>query len=225
MIKQQKPPRPKKCKAHSCGLKFQPERQMQETCCIKCAIELTNLKRAKKAAKDAAEIFPLTLQPLLDKKIVEASKQELLAKREASKKKAEFYAKDRSHQLKLTQPVFNAWIRFRDSGKPCVSCDKPDSGTHQRHASHFRSVGACAELRFNSLNVHTSCSVCNNHLSGNIAGYRPRLIDKIGIELVEWLEGPHEPNKYTCDQLREIRAYYAKLTRHGIKSDEDRPNK
>lgn len=209
MIAKPKPPRQKKCKAPSCGLKFQPERQMQETCCIKCAIELTNLKRTKKAAKDAADV----------------SKKERAAKREASKKKAEFYDNDRSHQLKLTQSAFNAWIRFRDSGKPCVSCDKPDSGAHQRHASHFRSVGACAELRFNSLNVNTSCSVCNNHLSGNIAGYRPRLIDKIGIELVGWLEGPHEPNKYTCDQLREIRAYYAKLTRQGIKSDEDRPNK
>ena len=209
MNSKQKQPRPKKCKAPSCGLKFQPERQMQETCCIKCAIELTNLKRTKKAAKDAADV----------------SKKERAAKREASKKKAEFYDNDRSHQLKLTQSAFNAWVRFRDSGKPCVSCDKPDSGTHQRHASHFRSVGACAELRFNSLNVHTSCSVCNNHLSGNIAGYRPRLIDKIGLDLVEWLEGQHEPKKYTCDQLREIRAYYAKLTRQGIKSDEDRPYK
>jgi len=198
---------------------------MQETCSIKCAIELTNLKRAKKVAKDAAETFALTSQHLLDKKIVEIGKQELAKKREASKKKKEFYANDRRHQLKLTQSAFNAWIRFRDSGKPCISCDKPDSGTHQRHASHFRSVGACAELRFNSLNVHTSCSVCNNHLSGNIAGYRPRLIDKIGIELVEWLEGPHEPKKYTCEQLREIRAYYARLTREGIKTDEDRPNK
>lgn len=204
-----KKPRPKKCKAPSCGIKFQPERQMQETCCIKCAIELTNLKRTKKAAKDAADV----------------SKKERAAKREASKKKAEFYDNDRSHQLKLTQSAFNAWVRFRDGGKPCVSCDKPDSGTHQRHASHFRSVGACAELRFNSLNVHTSCSVCNNHLSGNIAGYRPRLIDKIGIDLVEWLEGPHEPKKYTCDQLREIRAYYARLTRLGIKTDDDRPHK
>lgn len=204
-----KPPRPKKCKSPSCGLKFQPERQMQETCCIKCAIELTNLKRAKKAAKDAADV----------------SKKERAAKREASKKKTEFYDNDRSHQIKLTQPVFNAWVRFRDSGTPCISCDKPDSGTHQRHASHFRSVGACAALRFNSLNVHTSCSVCNNHLSGNIAGYRPRLIDKIGIKLVEWLEGQHEPRKYTCDQLREIRAYYAMLTRENITSDIDRPYK
>lgn len=209
MIAAPKKPRPKKCKAPSCGLKFQPERQMQETCCIKCAIELATFKREKKALKDAADV----------------KRKERAAKRDAAKKKAEFYDNDRSHQLKLTQSAFNAWIRFRDSGKPCVSCDKSDSGTHQRHASHFRSVGACAELRFSSLNVHTSCSVCNNHLSGNIAGYRPRLIDKIGIELVEWLEGPHDPNKYTCDQLREIRAYYAKLTRLGIKSDEDRPHK
>lgn len=200
-------PRKKKCKM--CQGLFQPTRSIQPCCNFNCELAYATEHAKKKAAN----------------RELQEQKKDRAAKREASKKKAEFYDNDRSHQLKLTQSTFNAWIRFRDSGKPCVSCDKPDSGTHQRHASHFRSVGACAELRFNSLNVHTSCSVCNNHLSGNIAGYRPRLIDKIGIELVEWLEGPHEQKKYTCDQLREIRAYYAKLTRQGIKSDEDRQNK
>lgn len=207
MVTKPKPPRKKKCKM--CQGLFQPTRSIQPCCNFNCELAYATEHAKKKAAN----------------RELQTNKKERAAKREASKKKAEFYDNDRSHQLKLTQSAFNAWIRFRDSGKPCVSCDKSDSGTHQRHASHFRSVGACAELRFSSLNVHTSCSVCNNHLSGNIAGYRPRLIDKIGIELVEWLEGPHEPKKYTCDQLREIRAYYAKLTRLGIKSDEDRPNK
>lgn len=214
MIKQQKPPRPKKCKAPSCGFKFQPERQMQETCCIKCAIELTNLKRTKKAAKDAADV----------------SKKERAAKREASKKKTEFYDNDRSHQLKLTQAEVNKWVRFRDEGLKCISCDNEIKGggyigSGSKQAGHYRSAGSCPELRFNTLNINLQCQRCNVQLSGNIAGYRPRLIDKIGIELVEWLEGPHEQKKYTCDQLREIRAYYAKLTRQGIKSDEDRPYK
>lgn len=214
MNSKQKPPRPKKCKAPSCGLKFQPERQMQETCCIKCAIELTNLKRSKKAAKDVADV----------------SKKERAAKREASKKKAEFYANDRSHQLKLTQAEVNKWVRFRDEGLTCISCDNEIKGggyigSGSKQAGHYRSAGSCPELRFNTLNINLQCQRCNVQLSGNIAGYRPKLIDKIGIELVEWLEGPHEPKKYTCDQLREIRAYYTKLTRQGVKSDEDRPNK
>lgn len=200
-------PRKKKCKI--CQGLFQPTRSIQPCCNFNCELAYATEHAKKKA----------------DNRELQEKKKERAAKSEVSKKKAEFYDNDRSHQLKLTQATFNAWIRFRDSGKPCVSCDKPDSGTHQRHASHFRSVGACAELRFNSLNVHSSCSVCNNHLSGNIAGYRPRIIDKIGAELVEWLEGPHEPKKYTCDQLREIRAYYAKLTRLGIKLDEDSPYK
>jgi len=49
---------------------------------------------------------------------------------------------------------------------------------------------------------------CNTHLSGNALNYRKRLIDKIGIESVEWLEGPHEPKKYTVDELVEIKTVY-----------------
>jgi hypothetical protein len=35
--------------------------------------------------------------------------------------------------------------------------------------------------------------------------YRPELIRRIGLANVEWLEGPHEPAKYTIDELREIK--------------------
>jgi len=34
------------------------------------------------------------------------------------------------------------------------------------------------------------------------------LIEKIGLERVEWLEGPHEPKKYTIDELKGIRDLY-----------------
>lgn len=141
----------------------------------------------------------------------------------ARKAKREYYDNDRSHQLKLTQATFNGWIRFRDAGEPCISCGR-NTGA-KVNAGHYLSVGSHPELRFNSLNVWLQCEHCNMFKSGNIGEYRPRLIDKIGLELVEWLEGPHEPKKYTCEQLKEIRAYYAKLTRLGIKTDEDRPHK
>jgi hypothetical protein len=104
---------------------------------------------------------------------------------------------------------FNRFIRLRDAGLPCVSCGKYHTG--QIHASHYMSVGAHPELRYEERNVHSACSICNNHLSGNLIEYRKRLIVRCGIELVEWLEGQHEPKHYDRGALVEIKdAYRAK---------------
>ena len=124
--------------------------------------------------------------------------------------KASVLKDDRSHWLKKAQQEFNKYIRLRDQGKPCISCDKPDNGNHQRHASHYRSVGACSKLRFNEDNVHASCAQCNTHNSGNIVEYRIRLIKKLGAEKVEWLECQNQPTKYSCDELRVLVDLYRK---------------
>ena len=52
------------------------------------------------------------------------------------------------------------------------------------------------------------CSPCNNHLSANLTEYRKVLIDKIGQEKVEWLEGPHELNRYRREELEQIKKTY-----------------
>ncbi|TEW24926.1 recombination protein NinG, partial [Histophilus somni] len=94
--------------------------------------------------------------------------------------------KSRSERLKELQGVFNRFIRLRDKNLPCISCGRYHQG--QWHAGHYRSVGACPELRFNEDNVHKQCSVCNNHKSGNVIEYRINLVAKIGVERVEFLE-------------------------------------
>ena len=76
------------------------------------------------------------------------------------------------------------------------------------HASHYRSVGGHPELRFNPLNCHSACSICNNHLSGNLIPYRVALIEKIGLAEVEKLEGKHEPLKLTIEEIKEIKKIY-----------------
>lgn len=80
-------------------------------------------------------------------------------------------------------------------------------------AGHYRSVGACPELRFEPLNIHRQCVKCNRNLSGNAVEYRIRLVQRIGAETVAWLEGPHEPRKYTVDEIKTIKAEYRAKTR------------
>ena len=117
-----------------------------------------------------------------------------------------------SYWMKRAQAAVNAYIRARDAGQPCISCGKPDDGSHQRHASHYRSVGGHPELRFCELNIWASCSVCNNYLSGNLVPFRAALIAKIGLDKVEFLEGQHEPKRYRKEDYQAIEAEYkAKL--------------
>lgn len=95
------------------------------------------------------------------------------------------YNKYPTPKLKLkAQTVFNAFIRKRDEGLPCISCGSYNTA----HASHFMSAGNYNYLRFNEDNVHLSCVKCNTFLHGNLIEYRKRLIQKIGQERVEYLE-------------------------------------
>ena len=121
-------------------------------------------------------------------------------------KKKEYYANDKSTRREAAQKAFNAYIRARDSDCSCISCGR--SSGCKINAGHYKSVGSTPELRFNELNVHLQCEHCNMFKSGNIENYRINLIDKIGLDKVEWLEGPHEPKKYTCEDLKEIELIY-----------------
>ena len=114
--------------------------------------------------------------------------------------------KSRGDWLRECQQVFNKFIRIRDENLSCISCGRFHCG--QYHAGHYKTVGANPELRFNEHNCHKQCAPCNNHLSGNIANYRPNLINKIGIEGVNILEGPHEPKRYTIEDLKELKKVY-----------------
>lgn len=63
-------------------------------------------------------------------------------------------------------------------------------------------------LRWNEENVNAQCVPCNQHKSGNLIDYRIGLIEKIGLDRVEWLEGPQAVRKYTCDEMRELIVHY-----------------
>ena len=113
--------------------------------------------------------------------------------------------------LKETQTIFNKYVRLRDSGLNCISCDKPINGV--KHASHYLSSGGHSAVRFHEDNVWVSCYKCNVMLSGNQIEYRKRLIKKIGVERVEWLEeNGSEVKKWTIEELKElIKEYKQKI--------------
>ena len=134
-----------------------------------------------------------------------ATKRKEFDKETARRKKA---LKKRSDWLSDTQTSCNTYIRLRDESKPCISCGRYHSG--QYHAGHFKSVGSHPELRFYTLNIHKQCSVCNNHKSSNALEYRKRLIKKLGIEIVDEIEGPHNPKKYTIEYLVRMKIVFDK---------------
>ena len=126
------------------------------------------------------------------------------AQKEKAEKKKELLTL--SDYLKLAQKVFNQFINLRDKGKPCVSCG---CKVEAPNASHFFSVGSSPELRFNELNVHTSCIHCNLHKHGNIAEYSIRLPNRIGQENYDLLISlRNKPRHYTIPELIELIAVY-----------------
>ena len=134
-----------------------------------------------------------------------SAKKRDLADRKATRERKE-KLKTRQEWANDAQFAFNAYIRSRDSGQPCISCGKLTGC--KMNAGHYLSRGARPELRYEPLNCHLQCEKCNSWLSGNVVAYRINLIKKIGIDKVEWLEGPHAPKKYTIDDLKAIKAEY-----------------
>lgn len=189
-----KPPKQHKCK--ECGAYYIKKQSTQQVCSMKCAIAYSKRKAEEKRKK-------------------QEKSDRLEASRRMRDRKEKL--KSRSDWLKDLQRVFNEFIRLRDVDLPCISCGRYHQG--QYHAGHYRSVGACPELRFNEDNVHKQCSACNNHLSGNILEYRLGLIEKIGLERVEFLERQdHPPLKLSVEEIKDlIKAYKAKVKelKHG----------
>ena len=121
--------------------------------------------------------------------------------------------KPRAKWLAECQAIVNKIVRLRDRHLPCCSCDRPASWDGQWHASHLRSVGAASAVRFNLWNIHKGCSVCNNHLSGNLAEYLPRIRARIGDDKVDWLYRQNQIASYDIDYLKRFKAVMSKKLR------------
>ena len=180
--------RPRRKRCPECRVMFTPARGSQAVCGeIECAISYGKSEKGQASAKKA---------------LADVGRREIKVRKEALKTRAD--------HAKEAQTVINRYVRLRDAHLGCISCDKPASWGGQWHCSHFRSVGAAAHLRFNLWNMNKSCSQCNAHLSGNIMVYRPRLVEKIGAEKVEWLECNQELVRHEIPYLKRLKAVFTK---------------
>lgn len=190
---EKKAPKPKTCKNPACRASFVPQRLGQAVCSPKCGLAIKEVNQAK-ARKSLAQV----------------GRAEIKVRKEA--------LKSRGDHMREAQAAVNEYVRLRDAHLPCISCDSTpndnDLMTGSRwDAGHYRSVGACPELRFEPLNIHRQCVKCNRNLSGNAVEYRIRLVLRIGAEKVAWLEGLHPACKYTVDEIKAIKAEYRAKTR------------
>lgn len=122
----------------------------------------------------------------------------------------------RKHYVSALGAAHRAWVRARDEGKPCISCDtilvRRGQLGGDYDAGHARSVGSAKHLEFDDRNVHGQCKRCNRRLGGNYAEYLARLPARIGQEAFDALMCDQEPRKYSIDDLKALRALYvAKL--------------
>ena len=157
-------------------------RQFQVVCnSYLCAIAYVNLSRAREKKKEVSEY-------------------------QKEKKMRLTALKTRSQWLKETQIVYNLFIRIRDAGLNCISCDKPM--LKKINAGHYRTVKAAPHLRFDERNCFAQCEACNTHLSGNIVNYRPNMIKRVGIEQVEAVESDNTAKHYSIDDIKYIKLFY-----------------
>lgn len=157
---------------------FQPQYSTtQQVCSPTCAIKLSNRRKAEQKA---------ALNEVRNEKVKE----------------------DRLNELtEQTRVAVNAYIRYRDQGKPCVSCGaKWHSGFH---AGHAWSGAQHNMIRFDYDCVHGQCPYCNITLEGNYDAYRERLEKRIGTERFQRIKAQASiarrvPYKFSRHELKAI---------------------
>ena len=173
----------KACKV--CGEVFKPFKSTQKVCSPGCAVILARDTRRAKEAKERRKI---------DRDRLEA-------------------IQPLGHWHKKAQEAFNAFIRIRDEGRPCISCGamKPHTCGHQL------SVASTPELRYDTRNANGQCSTCN---SGNAkypknegtikAKYEAGVLFRFGPKRMAFIRSPHPIKQYREEDLKRIAAIFKK---------------
>ena len=177
-----------------CRQKFVPERpsQIVHVECVEAWTEAQAAKRERaeaKAARAAAKV----------------ERAETRRRKEAMKRLPELIAE--------AQAAFNAFIRARDAGLPCICCGQPFEPMKPGgsvDAGHFRSRSSAGHLRFNEDNCFAQRKNCNRPGGTTYGAFRAGVVARIGEARVAALEHNNAPHKWTREELIAIRDEYRK---------------
>jgi 5-methylcytosine-specific restriction endonuclease McrA len=183
-------PKPKTCRV--CKAKFTPFLSTTKVCSIDCAIVLGRATTERLEAR-----------------------RKLIAKREH--KQALEAIKRPQEWFDECKTIAQKYARVRDADDGCISCDKGPNWWGQWHGSHFMPAGNNKAVALNLFNIHKACSECNNHKSGNLVTYQDKLIEKIGIEKVEWLKSQKQTHRFDIDYLKRYKKVMGKRLRRLVK--------
>lgn len=145
-------------------------------------------------------------------KLVKADK---VKERETFKQRKEA-AKRLPDLIAEAQVAFNAFIRARDAGLPCICCGKPFEPQRpggSMDAGHFRSRGAAPGLRFNEDNCFGQRKNCNRPGGATYAAFRAGVVARIGLARVQALEADNAVRKFGREELIAIKTTYRQKLR------------
>jgi 5-methylcytosine-specific restriction endonuclease McrA len=173
--------------------------------CRQCRLRLEKVGQV--LHEDCVDAFVVRMREEKAERLRKKEREVTRAARERMKKHGELMAE--------AQDAFNAYIRYRDAGLPCIDCGKPfepNKPGGAMDAGHFLPRSTSGHLRFNEDNVHGQRKNCNRPGGATRAAYRAGLVAKIGEERVQALEQDYTVRKFARDDFREIRdTYRAKL--------------
>ena len=178
-----KKPRKKKCKV--CNEVFQPERQMQPCCSIKCAILKVQIDKKAKFDKETR------------------------LKKEAIKPQSKWRSEAQALFNKMRRLEELLWFKERGIEPYCISCQKP-LGSDQWCNGHFKTRGARPDLAFDKMNSYLQHNVrCNMALSGDIEGYKKGLVIRFGEleaeNIINYCEIVQDTPKRTVDDWKKMK--------------------
>lgn len=189
-------------KCRHCKAPFERKSARHIACSPACIIALTEKSAAKKLAAEAKRDRIATKQKLIEIKPLKWFK--------AKAKKA-----------------LHLFVRTRDEGKPCASCDTILRNTGKPggdyDAGHFRSVGSAKHLEMDLRNIWGQCKHCNHQLSGNSQEYERRLRISQGDAFVDELLSDNETRRYRREDYLVIEAW-AKKEMKELKSGKNKNN-
>lgn len=162
-------------------------------CSIDCLMSYTKSDQGRKAVQKA-----VTRQNNKDKAVI----------REKHKTRGQY--------VREAQAAVNAYVRWRDKDKGCISCSArlpTDAQGGGFDAGHYRSRGSSPHLRFRLDNIFGQCKRCNRYLSGAVDKMRVGIVWRYGQEFLDRIEMEHEGRHYSIEELQRIKSIFTRKLR------------